>query len=241
MRSFALSSRALIQPLSDSPGSYADPTYPKPRTNSPTSVPDFDFFDLPNTTEPAVSPYGDGWDLFWLGHCGLSFPFTTSSQIPKGRVIHQGDVTVAPKKNLWSFNHPWILVEDYPAHTSAVSHAQEGICAHAYAVSQKGARQMLTDVALKPPRDAFDFLLRQYCEGENGRKYHNCLGIQPSLFNKYNPAGQLSSASNIGDHSGYREKDASDMIRWSVRLNAEKLMEGRTDFEDQYPDEDEET
>ena len=237
LRSFALSTRALIQPLSDAPGSYADPTYPKPHTGSPVWVPDFDFYNLPNTTEPAVSPYGDGWDALWLGHCGLSFPFETSRLMPKGRVIHRNDITVPPKKDLWSFNHPWILVEDYPPHTSAVSHAQEGICTLGYAVSQNGARKMLAELALKPPRDGYDFLLRFYCEGDNGRKYHNCLGIQPALFNHYKPAGQLSSASNIGNHKGYREKDASDMIRWSVRLNADKLMDGDTDYEDQFPDE----
>jgi hypothetical protein len=29
----------------------------------------------------------------------------------------------------------------------------------------------------------------------------------------------------------------TDMVRWSVRLNADALLEGRTDFVDQYPDE----
>jgi len=27
------------------------------------------------------------------------------------------------------------------------------------------------------------------------------------------------------------------MVRWSVRLNADALMDGRTDFVDQFPDE----
>jgi hypothetical protein len=44
--------------------------------------------------------------------------------------------------------------------------------------------------------------------------------------------------SDISDHGGeWRERAMTDMVRWSVRLNAEALMEGRGEFVDQYPDE----
>lgn len=238
LRDFALSTRALIQPLAGSTASYADPTYPSPSPDAPVEVPDIDFTSLPHTVEPHTSPYGDGWDVLWIGHCGLSFPYNTTDgeRMPKGRVIHKDDVTVPPKKDLWSWNSPFLLVDEYPPHTRAVSHAQEGLCTLGYAVSQLGARKLLADVALKPPKDAFDFLLRFYCEGRHGRNYHNCLGLQPALFHHFKFAGPLASASDIGNHEGYREESWSDMIRWSVRLNAEKLMDGEDDFTDQYPD-----
>ena len=96
-------------------------------------------------------------------------------------------------------------------------------------------------MALKPPKDAFDFLLRFYCEGRRGRNYHNCLGLQPGLFHHFKMAGPLSASSDIGNHNGFRTESSSDMIRWSVRLNADKLMNGETDYADQYPDEEEES
>lgn len=240
LRDFALSTRSLIQPLAASPASYADPTYPSPPQQDSSDHLDIDFNSTPKTVEPTCSPYGDGWDVLWIGHCSLSFPFDTSERIPKGRVIHHDDVTVPPKKNLWSLNSPFVLVEDYPEHTRAVSHAQEGLCTLGYAVSQAGARKLLADTALKPPKDAFDFLLRFFCDGTHGRNHHNCLGVQPALFNLFKPAGPVSAESDIGPpREGFRHESSSEMVRWSVRLNLDQLMEGRADFVDQYPDDNE--
>lgn len=43
--------------------------------------------------------------------------------------------------------------------------------------------------------------------------------------------------SDIGDHGeGFRDTPSTDMVRWSVRVNADMLLEGGTDFVDGYPD-----
>ncbi|OLN88165.1 hypothetical protein CCHL11_00366 [Colletotrichum chlorophyti] len=238
LHDFALSSQALIQPLSlpGAPLSYADPTYRNPSDEAPRKDHDIPFDHLPTTVPPDNSPYGDDWDLLWIGHCGMHFPFENNKNVPQARVIHLDDVTVAPKKNLWTFNIPFTLKEKYPEHTRAVHHAQEGVCTLGYAVSQKGARKLLQEVALKDVSDAVDILLRFFCEGAKGRKPHNCITTQPALFHHHRPAGPLSSMSDIGNHgSGFREKSMTDMVRWSVRLNADALLDGRTDFVDQYP------
>lgn len=234
---FALSARALTQPLHGKPGSYADSTYPIPGTDSPGTLPDLSFHQLPHTEVPTTSPYGDGWDLLWVGHCGMHFPFEDNTVIPKGRVIHSNDETVAPKQHLWAFNMPYTLKEKYPEHTRAVHHVQEGVCSLGYAVSQSGARKLLYEVGLKDPTAAFDLLLRFFCEGTQGRRYHNCLTIQPALFHHHRPAGPLSSYSDISNHGeGFKEKSTTDVVRWSVRLNADVLLEGGTQISDQYPD-----
>ncbi|KAI1651585.1 glycosyltransferase family 25 protein [Daldinia loculata] len=236
LKDFALSARAITQPLPGSK-SYADSTFPNPSEGSFTVVPDTSFHSLPSTEPPRLSPYGDNWDLLWIGHCGMHFPFEDNPLIPKGRVIHLEDETVAPKQNLWTFNVPFTLKDKYPEHTRAVHHVQEGVCTLGYAVSQAGARKLLHEVGLKDVTDGFDILLRFFCEGVKGRKYHNCLTTQPALFHHHRAAGPLSASSDIGDHgSGFREKSSTDMVRWSVRLNADVLLEGRTDFVDQYPD-----
>ncbi|KAL2189941.1 glycosyltransferase family 25 protein [Thermothelomyces heterothallicus CBS 203.75] len=239
LQDFALSIRALTQPLlRGDAGGYADPTYPMPSDNSPESVPDMDFYQLPATVPPSTYPYGDNWDLLWVGHCGMHFPFKGSKTIPKGRVIRRNDVTVAPKKSLWTFNIPFTLKETYPEHTRAYHHVQEGVCSLGYALSQRGARKLLHEVGLKDVNAGYDLLLRWFCEGVKGRKPgRQCLTTQPALFHHHRMAGPASHMSDIGNHPDkFRHKAMTDMVRWSVRLNADVLMEGRTDFVDQYPD-----
>ncbi|KFG79613.1 hypothetical protein MANI_029708 [Metarhizium anisopliae] len=237
LHDFAVSSRALTQPLRHQPGQYADPTYPNPVEGSPKKVPDMNFHSLPDTVQPIMSPYGDNWDVLWLGHCGMHFVFEHSNLIAKGRVVKENDVSVPPKKNLWSINKPFSLVEEYPAHTRVVHHAQEGVCSLAYAVSQRGAQKMLREIALKPATDAFDILLRFYCEGTHGRTKQECLSVNPSLFSHHRPVGPIGASSDIGDHGeGYRHEASTDMVRFSVRLNAEVILNGSTNYIDQFPD-----
>lgn len=154
------------------------------------------------------------------------------------RLKDHNDITVAPKSNIWTFNSPFTLKEKYPEHTRAVHHAQEGVCALAYAVSRQGARKILHELALKPPTDAYDILVRFFCEGAEGRTKNTCLTTQPALFHHHRPAGPAGNASDIGNHGdGYNKVPLTDMVRWSVRLNAQKLMTGDTNYTDQYPDE----
>lgn len=237
LRDFARSTNTLTQPILAATNSYADPTYPKPSDESPEAVPDIPFHDLPATVPPKFSAYGDGWDVLWIGHCGMHFPFPKQRLIPKGRVIHNDDVTVAEKRHLWTFNIPFTLKEQYPDHTRAVHHVQEGVCTLGYAVTQRAARQILHEIALGGVTDAFDIALRLFCEGAQGHRYHNCLTLQPALFHHHRPAGPNRALSDIGDHGDdFRETASTDMVRWSVRMNADALLEGRTDFWDGYPD-----
>ncbi|KAI1767826.1 glycosyltransferase family 25 protein [Hypoxylon sp. FL1150] len=237
LRDFSLSAQALTQPLLGSPELYADPTYPTPSVNSPRVVPDLPYDQLPSTELPKISPYGDNWDLLWIGHCGMHFPFEDNNLIPKGRVIHYDDASVAQKQYLWTLNIPFTLKEKYPEHTRAVHHVQEGVCSLGYAVSQKGARKLLHEIGLKDVTDGFDILLRFFCEGVGGRRRHECLTVQPALFHHHRAAGPISASSDIGDHgAGFRDASSTDMVRWSVRLNADALLEGGTEILDQYPD-----
>ncbi|OAQ59068.2 glycosyltransferase family 25 protein [Pochonia chlamydosporia 170] len=234
LHDFALSSRALIQPLQRQ---YANLRHTHSVERSPEKLLEMNFFDLPPTLVPSTSPYGDGWDLLWLGHCGMNFPSEHSGIIPKGRVVKKNDVSVPPKKDLWSFNQPFSLLDEYPPQTRVVHHSEMGVCALAYAVSQQGARKILREIALKPATDAIDILLRFYCEGTHGRTKQECITVNPTLFSHHRTAGPMRHASNIGDHGdGYRQKALTDMIRLSVRLNAEVILNGSTAYIDQFPD-----
>jgi hypothetical protein len=68
LHSFELLSLALTQPLSHTPSTYADATYPFPENASQVQVPDLHLHELPSSVPPRISPYGDNWDMLWLGH-----------------------------------------------------------------------------------------------------------------------------------------------------------------------------
>lgn len=240
LRNFAVSSRALTQPLlRESDYSYADVTYPHPSEGGSDidrlSL-DILFTEIPPTQPPRTSPYGDNWALLWLGQCGLTFPHEDGKTIPKGRVVQLNDETVAEKRHLTTWTKPDLLKEQYPDHTRVVHHAQEPLCSLGYAVTQKTARQLLYEVGLKTFDRGFDLLLAQFCEGGGSRGYHDCLSLQPALFHNHLPVGPMKAESDISDHGdGYAETAKTPNVRLSVRMNAGALLEDRP-LTDQFPD-----
>lgn len=236
LQRFALSTQALTQPLAHNPQAFADPSYLNPTAAPADGIPDIPLDRLPKTIAPSDSPYGDNWDMLWLGHCAMEFP--SLDNIPKGRVTFKDDDTVAEKRYLWSFSDPYQLKDYYPEHTRVTHHAQGGVCALGYAVSQRGARGLLKEVALKGVGDAYDILMRYYCDGLEGRRRYRCLTTQPGLFHHHRPVGSLSAQSDIGNHGdGYRDQPMTDAVRWSTRMNADVLLDGGNVFHDSFPNE----
>lgn len=244
LQDFALTSRTLIQPLSSSmPDSFADPTFQDP-AKTPDMPEDISLDCLPGTVPPTTSPYGDDWDVLWLGHCGTEFPnshlqsrATLSRNLPRGRVFHARDYTV-PENDYLSF----MSDEDdprktYPPHTRVTHHVMGSICSLAYAVSQRGARRLLYEFGVRKFDAPFDVMLRDACEGVNDRPRGTCLTVQPQLFNCHRPAGHTSFYSDISIHEErVAEVPVTPMIRWSARMNIPRLIDGRTDYYDQWPD-----
>lgn len=236
---YAQTARALIQPLSNDHSIYADSTYPKPQ-DAASPGPALDFNRLPSTKNPNTSPYGDKWDVIWLGHCGMSFPTASSggaASLPKGRVVSYDDSTVPERQYLKTVYNTDNLKEEYPSHARVTHHASNGACSLGYAVSQAGARRLLYWLGLMEMTTAFDLELRYFCDGTDGKPYHNCLTVQPALFQHHRPAGNMTFESDITSHGKeYREKAMTEMIRWSVRMNVEVLLNSATNFVDQFPD-----
>lgn len=127
--------------------------------------------------------------------------------------------------------------ENHP-YTNEVPDVQDGICSLGYAITQKAARKLLYEVGLKDVNAAFDIMLRWFCEGTGNpnRGYHNCLTVQPSIFQIHLPGGPKKYSSDISDHGEGDEEKKTEILRLSVKMNAEALLDGRTDLVDQYPD-----
>lgn len=160
LQTFARAARAFTQPSSSSsrhgPGSQSVP-----------------ITELPAFPAPRLTPYGDAWDVLWLGHCGTSLPSPSSSSSSSSSptdadnsdaplaVTIPSDATVPPPRHLRAhpFAMPDHLAARYPPHTRVVhlvARAGEGgegeggsgtstgtACTQAYAVSRRGARRLL--------------------------------------------------------------------------------------------------
>lgn len=213
LQEFAISSSYLLQP-------------------EKTKAPNSRLQDIKLSKPPKSSPYGDLWDVMWLGHCGMDIPSDSSM------VIHEKDDTVPEVHHLKIWDEKALSpLKDYPPHTRLVMHQKEGVCSLAYAVSQKGARQLLYQLGLQRLEGPFDIMLRQFCEGSNGEEAHVCLGVLPQLFDHHRRAGPKDADSDISSSNGqFRQRAYTPNIRQAVRMNMAQLLKGSTEYIDQWPD-----
>ncbi|KAK8008112.1 hypothetical protein PG991_010663 [Apiospora marii] len=123
------------------------------------------------TNDPASvdHPYGEGWDVLWLGHCGTEFPDADATALPPLRAVVPNDPTVPAPQHLKP--HPFashdVLGELYPPHTRVVHAASSPrtACTLAYAVSQRGARKLLWQFGLEDFSRQWDLMLGSWCAG----------------------------------------------------------------------------
>lgn len=209
--------------------------------------PDFPLSQLARKSRPSLTPFGDDWDVLWLGHCGTEFPATGGpGGLPPLRVIIADDPTVPPPDHLRP--HPFALqdslAEQYPPHTRVV-HASSGtVCTQAYAVSQAGARKLLWQFGLQTLTTGWDLMLRDWCD----RLYHHtntpsvssessrtsggmgrgpvCVTVQPPLFSHHYGKGAASDITAPGGGFVNKQKEMTPYVRVSVRLNMGRLVNG---------------
>ena len=194
------------------------------------------FADLPTTAPPVLSPYGNNWDVLWLGHCGANLAEVTDL------VFHLDDASVPQQRHLSGFGGMAPL-DAFPAHARVVARRlQDPVCSTAYAVSRRGARALLQALGVQAMDAPFDVMLRSWCDGagiyQASTLPHVCMGVVPALFKHWRSRGPVAGDSDIdGTGQGFREKAMSPEIRWSMRGNLERIWRGDSAFEDQYPDE----
>jgi GR25 family glycosyltransferase involved in LPS biosynthesis len=238
---FALASRALTQPLAaesnattTSGHDHDDDTYHDEEDDDMNMR----FDALPNTLPPLSSPYGDNWDVLWLGHCGIKRPFPS----PSPAVVRYNDLTTVSKENQHTIADSWYNddLRPFPQHTRLYSFTADGSCTQAYAISNRGAQHYLYEYGVQEPVAPVDMQLRGFCSSEHTEDQHVCVTVQPALFSQYRGKGSSAKDSNINDHGGeVREKAFSLNLRLSARLNLLKLVEEKPveEMEDQFPDE----
>lgn len=213
------------------------------------------------------SPYGDGWDILWLGHCGETFP----ERIPGHHEIYnlssarytyyalQDDETLPTDPK--DITETWIGLEhtsDKYRGTRWVHFSGGPTCSQAYALSQAGARKVLHALSvggtlIEQLDNAMSHLCRDHTpwdspddvNGPPGYPGANmrCLSVNPPLFSQHKPRGRKAAGSDIEtleDGDGIREVGESPNLVWSARLNVQNLMNGKP-MEDQFAKTREET
>ena len=180
-----------------------------------------------SSTHKPHSPYGDGWDVLWLGMCHEILPegddrvyiIDNDQSVPQRHYLGTDDTDVMQK---------------FPEHARIVHMVGSPYCTFAYAVSFKGAQKLLYALSVKELQGIFDNALSWWCSGHS--QDSSCVSAQPPYFYQHRFAGGPGKSSDINADVPGREKGETLGIRWSTRLNVEKLIMGQKDYEDSYPD-----
>ncbi|RCI11071.1 hypothetical protein L249_7386 [Ophiocordyceps polyrhachis-furcata BCC 54312] len=189
------------------------------------------------------SPYGDSWDVLWLGHCGEPFPETLEENVgledeAKARMSVKHtiieDNTVPPYSEV-SHLVDWSA---FSARTRLVHLSAAPICSFAYAISQSAARKILFALSVDGLQMAFDNSLAQLCrdsihdlglQKEDGYRLR-CLSVNPTMMFHHRAKGLLLGDSDVqssGQDGSAREQGISESIKWSMRLNLRNILTGQ--------------
>ena len=186
---------------------------------------------IAGTPSTPHSPYGDDWDMLWLGHCS-----TRQIQSDTRLFVVQNDHTVPPMNHRVNFNSvPDLKSMGYDNSTRIVFHANNGVCLYSYALSYRGARKMLRWQATVKEFQPIDVAVGHQCRDDPGFK---CIAVFPQLVDTHKGAGRKSRDSDIGafDPKDIREKGFTPNIMQSTRLNMDALIKGEeAQIEYQWP------
>lgn len=180
------------------------------------------------------SPYGHGWDVLWLGHCGEVFPEALDENVELDnddkaalsvKYAIEEDETMPP----YSEVSQWVDWGAFAPHTRIVHLSGLPVCSFAYAVSQAAARKILHALSVDGLTTEFDNALAGLCrDSRSDASYHlKCLSVNPAIMFHHKPKGRLAGDSDInsqGEDGGHRDKGFTESIKWSMRLNLKNIL-----------------
>lgn len=177
------------------------------------------FQPLPELETP--SPYGQNWDLLWLGACIARL--NDARDEPK--IVFHNDQTVAPRHRL-SENDTFTW-DEFPAQSRIVYVPDhDTICTFGYALSRAGAQKALYYLGIAEQPTTFDFHMSDLCrEKPLGMR---CISLVPGLFMHHRPSGSMKVDSDIleKEDDSKREVAYTENILYSTRMNLDNLVQG---------------
>ena len=188
--------------------------------------------NTPGDNQPH-SPYGDNWDLLWLGHCG-SAPDDSDPR----RFVVRNDPTVPPISQRFEIGHVADTMtpdEDGQHHQKWDNHTRihfsqtRGLCTYSFALSFRGAQKLLYYLSMKLWHGAFDLGLEDMCR-DKSREF-KCLSVYPQIVDSHRSAGNVKGDSDLSDGGAEGVREDDKIFTWNVvtstRINVDKLMNDR--------------
>jgi hypothetical protein len=197
---------------------------------------------LPDGAEVNDEPYGRDWDVLWLGHCGARLP--PPSPHSPNRIVVANDRTVPEPQYLKPMSNAPLdaMGSLYPPHSRVIHQSNATLCTIAYGVTQAGARKLLYEFGIREFSKGYDFALSDYCNGqtraqkEGSAPLPRCLTVQPPVFGHHFGERPGSDITSVGP--GGKPERESRYLKWSVRMNLERLVKGEEGIVEQWPDTD---
>lgn len=144
------------------------------------------------------NPYGSGWDVLWLGHCG--------SVIDKEKpILVYPDETRCPNE-LWLGFGKDELRDNVPEGYRAVHEVTiRAVCTYAYGITAESGQKIL-ELMARGDGSAYDLQLSYYCATGDLR----CIVANPQVMNHYEPPLSLGyvSPTRQGDGHGTSADDS---------------------------------
>lgn len=195
---------------------------------------------LLNDKENTFSPYGDHWDLLWLGHEGIKprdHPHPTADRAR--RWVVPEDPTVVPPNTRSTEYGPGMTFEpnmtqweegpNADLQTRIMFLSGMAIGSSSWAISLKGAEKILNKASLSPYNSPIDWGVGSMCN-EKGSDM-TCLASFPAIIGTSKPAGGADRGSDIAT-SGLKRYEAPTSRRttFSTRLNLKRILNGETQY-----------
>lgn len=204
---------------------------------------------LSSSSQSPASPYGDDWDVLWLGHCGEPFPedLPENQNLPDSDGGFQAmarkwtilnDATVAPPDRLTG-------LVDFAAqgapHTRWIHVTAAPMCSFAYALSRAGAHKVLYEMSVAGLEGPFDNALAGLCRravgawsgvlargedavGEEEGLAAKCVSVTPPLFFHHKAKGMVKADSDIQEYGGGSGGEEDDMPDARERGSTENIV-----------------
>lgn len=138
------------------------------------------------------SPYGENWDVLWLGHCGSAID---DGMPPPRRYRDDSRCTTA----LYSGWSKHFLRDKLEENHRLVQTSSATVCTFGYGVTRQSAPKILALLA-RGADEAYDVAMAAACRSNVLR----CVVVNPQIMNHYEPpkdSGYLSPV-HVGDGQG---------------------------------------
>ncbi|OAL38463.1 hypothetical protein AYO20_02112 [Fonsecaea nubica] len=186
--------------------------------------------------EALHSPYGDDWDVLWIGYCGAK-----SRSGDHSYWITHNDPTVVPESLRTETRKEGNRYLDDSAEplqgtfTRVVTEPYNVRGLFAYAVSQRGARRFLYNYSVRAKARTADVAVSEFCsDGVSGAR---CFAPFPQFVDNYLAAGDTAKDSDRRPfHSEFRKEGTSNNIVFPAKTNLETYINNSRLYQSRWPD-----